>query len=242
MASVALHAGAQELEWLVDVPTALQKAKAENKIVLLDFTGSDWCGWCMKLESEVFSNPQFIAFARANLIMVELDYPHTKPQSDALKRDNADLARQYGVTGFPTIILLNGSGAQLDKTVGYITSGLPGYLERFKKIPGMPHPEAAGSVASAPDEPPGAPPHAPPVWTAPPPIAPVQYGDLTLKGISIGPSGKLAMINNESLAVGESASVKVKDGHVQVVCKEIRDDSAVVTVDGKLVELRMVGH
>jgi protein disulfide-isomerase len=242
IASLALHASAEELEWLVDVPTALQKAKAENKIVLLDFTGSDWCGWCMKLESEVFSNPQFIAFAKANLIMVELDYPRTKPQSDALKRDNADLARQYGVTGYPTLILLNGNGDQLDKTVGYLTAGLPGYLEHFKKIPGMPHPDAAGSIAaSAPDDTPDATHHAP-VWTAPPPIAPVQYGDLALKGISVGPSGRLAMINNESLAVGESAQVKVKDGHVQVVCKEIRDDSAIVTVDGKQVELRLAGH
>lgn len=241
--SLALHAGAEELEWLVDVPTALQKAKAENKIVLLDFTGSDWCGWCMKLESEVFEKPEFVAFAKANLILVELDYPHTKPQSDALKKDNADLARQYGITGFPTLILLNGDGAQLDKTVGYIKAGLPGYLEKFKRIPGMPHPEAAGSVvASTPDETPDAPRHAPPVWTAPPPMAEVHYGELALKGISIGPSGKLAMINNETFAVGETANVKVKDGQVLVVCKEIRDDSAVIIVDGKQLELRMVGH
>ena len=50
------------------------------------------------------------------------------------------------------------------------------------------------------------------------------------------------MINNETLAVGESVSVKLKDGRVQVVCKEIRDDSGVVTVDGRLVELKWAGH
>ncbi len=236
---LALHAGAQELEWLTDVPAALQKARAENKIVLLDFTGSDWCGWCMTLKAQVFSKPEFIAFARANLVMVELDYPRAKPQSDALKQANAALAKQYEVTGYPTVILLNGDGTQLDKSVGYITAGLPGYLERFKRIPGMPHAEVAGS---APDETPDPPRRPPPVWAAPPPVAETHYDELALKGISIGPSGKLAMINNETLAVGESASVKLKDGRVEVVCKEIRDDSAVVTVDGKLVELKMAGH
>jgi hypothetical protein len=94
---------------------------------------------------------------------------------------------------------------------------------------------------SAPADAPEAP-HHPPIWTAPPPTAPIQYGELALKGISVGPSGRLAMINNETLGVGESASVKVKDGHVDVVCKEIHDDSVVVTVNGKLLELKMGGH
>src|SRR5580693_1129688 len=68
--STILSAGAEELEWLTDVPAALAKAKAENKIVFMDFTGSDWCGWCMKLKSDVFSQPQFTAFAKANFVMV----------------------------------------------------------------------------------------------------------------------------------------------------------------------------
>jgi protein disulfide-isomerase len=237
--SFALHAGAEELEWTTDVPAALQKAKAENKIVLLDFTGSDWCGWCMKLKADVFSKPEFIAFAKANLVMVELDYPRSKPQSAELKAANAALAQQYGVHSYPTVMLLNGDGAQLDKKVGFITDGLPGYLAWFKSVPGMPHADVA---ASAPDETPEPPRHAPPVWVPPPPTAPIQYGDLALKGISVGPSGKLAMINNETLAVGESANVKVKDGQVQVVCKEIHDDSVVITVNGKLLELQMGAH
>lgn len=232
------RAGAQELEWLTDVPTALAKAKAENKVVLLDFTGSDWCGWCMKLNSTVFEQPGFVAFARANLIMVELDYPHTKPQSDALKEANAALAKKYEVDGYPTLVLLSGGGDQIDKSVGYLTAGLPAYLERFKKLPGMPHPEVAVSASSeAPD-----PPRSPPVYAPLPRVAEVHYDKLALKGILIGPAGRLAMINNEPLAVGESASIKYKDGHVLVVCKEIRDDSALVTVDGQLVELKMGQH
>src|SRR5580698_6567572 len=113
------RAGAEQLEWLTDVPAALAKAKAENKFVLLDFTGSDWCGWCMKLKSTVFEQPQFAAFARANLVMVEVDFPREKPQSDALKQANEALARQYDVSGYPTLIVLNRAGEQVDKSVGY---------------------------------------------------------------------------------------------------------------------------
>jgi protein disulfide-isomerase len=235
---VFFRVGAEELEWLTDVPAAVAKAKAENKMVLLDFTGSDWCGWCMKLKAEVFEKPAFIAYAKANFVMVELDYPHKTPQSDALKEANAALAKQYGISGYPTVIVLNGAGEQVDKTVGYISAGLPGYLDHFGKIPGLPH----GTVtASAPEETPEPPRHAP-VYNALPIVAAVQYGDLALKGVSVGPSGKLAMINNETLAVGESAKVKVKDGRVEVICKEIRNDSVLVTVDGKLVELKMRGN
>ena len=237
--SLVLRAGAEELEWLTDVPAAMAKAKAENKIVFMDFTGSDWCGWCMKLKSDVFSQPQFVAFAKANFVMVELDYPRSKPQSDALKEANAALAKQYDISGYPTVILLNGAGDQVWKTVGFLKDGLPAYMAEFAKLPGVK--PVDGAVASAADQPPD-PPRRPPVYAPFPQVAPVHYDDLALKGISIGPSGRMAMINNETLAVGESASVKVKDGHVQVVCKEIRDDSALVTVDGQLVELRMPGH
>lgn len=228
--SLVLRASAEQLEWLTDVPAALKKAKAENKTVLLDFTGSDWCGWCIKLKAEVFDQPQFAAFAKANLVLVELDYPRTKPQSAALKQANDALSKKYEVTGFPTVILLSGDGEQLDKTVGYLSRGLSAYMAKFEQVR-----HGGTTAADAPPEPPR---HAP-VYVPLPQVAPVQYDDLALKGISIGPSGHLAMINNETLAVGESASVKVKDGHVQIVCKEIREDSVIVTVDGKTVELKM---
>jgi thioredoxin-related protein len=237
MLSVFLHARADELEWLTDVPTALAKAKAENKIVLLDFTGSDWCGWCKKLKAEVFDTPQFAAFAKVNLIMVELDYPHSHPQPEELKQANEALAKQYDISGFPTVILLNGAGEQLSKTVGFMQGGLPAYIGEFAKLPGMKHVDIADAAPPADDQP--DPPRHAPVYAPLPHVAPVQYDDLALKGISVSPSGSMALINNETLMAGESASVKLKNGHVQVVCKEIRADSVLVTVDGKPMELKM---
>src|ERR1700720_3453095 len=101
--------GAQ-VEWLTDVSSALEKARRENKYVLLDFTGSDWCGWCMKLKSEVFDQPEFATFAKQNLVMVEVDFPHHKAQSPAQKQLYAKLAQKLQIQGFPTIVMLDQNG------------------------------------------------------------------------------------------------------------------------------------
>jgi len=84
-----LRAGAAELDWLTDLQKAQAKAKTENKLVMMDFTGSDWCGWCIKLNKEVFSKPEFADYARKNLVLVEVDFPRYKKQADDVKKANA---------------------------------------------------------------------------------------------------------------------------------------------------------
>ncbi len=108
-------------EWQTDYAKALQLAKAQNKRVLLDFTGSDWCPPCIALRKRVFSNAEFNAYAQKNLILVELDFPRQKEQSAQLKSQNEKLSSQYGVDekGFPTIILLDPSGKVLREFTGY---------------------------------------------------------------------------------------------------------------------------
>src|SRR6266581_5344317 len=86
-----LPAAAHAAEWLTDVPAAQEQAAAENKLVLLNFTGSDWCGWCMKLKAEVFSQPEFEDYANKNLVLVEIDFPKRKPQPAAQKKANTDI-------------------------------------------------------------------------------------------------------------------------------------------------------
>src|ERR1051326_4751371 len=75
-----LHAGAEELNWQTDLAKAQAQAKKENKLVMLDFTGSDWCGWCIKLNKEVFSKPEFVDYPKKNLVLVEVDFPRSKKQ------------------------------------------------------------------------------------------------------------------------------------------------------------------
>src|SRR5437660_9400290 len=89
-----------EVSWLTDYNAAKAKAKSDNKLVLLEFTGSDWCGYCKRMQAEIFAKPQFQDYAAKNLILVELDFPRAKPQSDTVRKQNMQLANEYDVEGF----------------------------------------------------------------------------------------------------------------------------------------------
>src|SRR5215212_11563458 len=117
----ALLETAAAADWQTDYAKALQLAKAQNKRVLLDFTGSDWCPPCIALRKRVFSSAEFGAYAQKNLILVELDFPQRKEQSAQLKSQNEKLSSQYGIDekGFPTVILVDPSGKVLREFTGY---------------------------------------------------------------------------------------------------------------------------
>jgi protein disulfide-isomerase len=119
--------------WSDDYAKSLERAKAENKMVLLDFTGSDWCGWCKKLNREVFSTPKFEEYARANLVLVEIDFPRSKAQTDAVKAQNEALQQQYRIRGYPTIIVLNAVGKQVGQ-LGYMEGGPDAFIAELEKL------------------------------------------------------------------------------------------------------------
>ena len=120
---------------MTDFAAASAKAKTENKPMLVDFTGSDWCGWCIKLDKEVFEKASFKKYAAENLILVSLDFPKKKKISDKLKAQNEALSKKYGVRGFPTILLLKADGSVIGKT-GYQKGGPDAYVEHLKGILG----------------------------------------------------------------------------------------------------------
>ncbi len=109
-------------EWLTSYDKAIEQAKETNKLILANFTGSDWCGWCIKLKAEVFSKPKFKAWAQKNVVLLELDYPKNKEQSGELKAQNAKLNKKYGVRGYPTILFLNAEGKSVGRS-GYKRGG-----------------------------------------------------------------------------------------------------------------------
>lgn len=122
---------AADLTWLTDVPKAEAQAKDENKLVLMDFTGSDWCVWCKKLDADTFSKPEFADYAQKNLVLVQLDYPNQKPQSDELKAANSALAKKYNIDGFPTLIALKPDGTVVWKQVGYLEGGPKALIDQI---------------------------------------------------------------------------------------------------------------
>jgi protein disulfide-isomerase len=109
--------------WLTDFQQAQEQAKTSKKLILVDFTGSDWCGWCIKLDREVFSKPEFKEYASKNLVLMEVDFPRAKQLSPSEKSQNQQLAQEHGIQGFPTIIVLNSDG----KKVGELSyeAGIP---------------------------------------------------------------------------------------------------------------------
>lgn len=102
--------------------------------MLLDFTGSDWCGWCKRLNAEVFSKPEFQQYAAKNLVLIELDFPRSKPQTDSLKKQNMQLASQYQIEGFPTVIVLNAEGKKVGE-LGYMEGGPDAFIAALEKLP-----------------------------------------------------------------------------------------------------------
>jgi thioredoxin-related protein len=127
------RASAEELPWLTDVPKAQAQAKAEHKLVMMDFTGSDWCGWCIKLHREVFSKPEFAEYAKKNLVLVEVDFPRSKKQSQELKNANQALQKKYEIQGYPTIIVLNGEGKKVGE-LGYQPGGPKAFIAELDKL------------------------------------------------------------------------------------------------------------
>lgn len=119
--------------WMTDVPKAQAQAKTEKKLVMLDFTGSDWCGWCIRLNKEVFNTPEFTEYAKNNLVLVEVDFPSRKKLSPELKKANAALQKKYGVEGYPTIIVLNGEGKKVGQ-LGYMAGGPKAFIAELEKL------------------------------------------------------------------------------------------------------------
>lgn len=115
--------------WGDNYKAALATAAKENKKVLLDFTGSDWCGWCIRLKKETFDQPSFKEYADKNLILVEVDFPQGKTLAPEIKKQNDTLQEQYQVQGFPTLVLLSPEGKLLKQQSGYIPGGPKGFMD-----------------------------------------------------------------------------------------------------------------
>jgi thioredoxin-related protein len=126
---------AAELNWMTDLPKAQQKAKAENKLVLLDFTGSDWCPWCWKLRDEVFATPEFKDYTAKNLVPVEVDFPRKKKLPAEQQQANKALQQKYAIEGYPTVIVLNSQGKQVGK-LGYQPGGPKAFIEKLDQLKG----------------------------------------------------------------------------------------------------------
>ncbi|MEO8439214.1 MAG: thioredoxin family protein [Spartobacteria bacterium] len=123
----------EELHWLTDYEAAKAQARSENKMLLMLFTGSDWCPPCIMLHRQVFSQPEFADYAAKNLVLLEVDFPRTKELSAEQKTANEKLANRFGIYGFPTVVVLDQSGKKLGD-LGYMPGGPKEFIAALKKL------------------------------------------------------------------------------------------------------------
>ena len=100
------YASAKE-GWLVDLDEAYEISVRDKKPILANFTGSDWCGWCKKLDADVFSKPEFQEWAKKNVVLLEVDFPRRFQIPQKNQQQNGALQQALGITGYPTIWLMN---------------------------------------------------------------------------------------------------------------------------------------
>ena len=122
-----------KLNWLTNLKKSQEIAKEKELPIFVDFTGSDWCGWCFKLRDEIFSQEEFIQYAKENIVLLKLDFPRKIKQSKETKAYNENLARKYGIRGFPTILLLNSVGKVIAQT-GYQYGGAAKYIDHLQEL------------------------------------------------------------------------------------------------------------
>ena len=124
--SSSLFSQVQKLTWHTDLEKAIEISTKERKNLMLFFTGSDWCGWCIRLQKEVFYKPEFIEWANKNVILVDIDFPRNKSkQSIELQQQNNLLQQQFGVQGYPTIHFVRPE--KIDGRINLSSLGQTGY-------------------------------------------------------------------------------------------------------------------
>lgn len=119
--------------WTTDYPKALERAKKEKKVVLLDFNGSDWCPPCIALKKQVFESDAFKQFAAEKLVLVDVDFPRRKKLPREIAEANEKLAEKFKVESFPTILLVDAGGKVLHREEGYADESPADYIALLKK-------------------------------------------------------------------------------------------------------------
>jgi len=118
---------AQELKWYTNVKEAITVSNKTKKPLMLFFTGSDWCGWCIRLQNEVLKTPEFGKWANEKVVLVELDFPRRTAQSEEIKKQNNELQQVFGIQGFPTVYFANAK-VNNDGKINFEGLGSTGYV------------------------------------------------------------------------------------------------------------------
>lgn len=120
-------------DWYTDYDEGLAQAKKENRNMMILFTGSDWCGWCKKLQAEILTKEEFTKYAQENLVLIEQDFPKANKPSKEVQAKRQALAKKYSIRGYPTIVLLTPEEKDFGR-MGYMRDGPSGFIAKYKTL------------------------------------------------------------------------------------------------------------
>lgn len=126
----------RKAEWFEDFEEALAESKKYDLPILLLFTGSDWCGYCIKQDRAVFSEDEFQEYANKNLVLMKCDFPNKDKPSRSIQKQNKELSEEFGVTGFPTVFFIDADKKKLGRFGGYGGDSADQYVEKVRKLLG----------------------------------------------------------------------------------------------------------
>lgn len=131
--SVQLEAGPSKINWLTSYENALTRGKQEKKPILIFFTGSDWCGWCQKLDKEVLTTQEFYQVAGDQFVFLLVDFPLKSSLDSTVVAQNRELQKKFDVKGFPTLVIIDDEQQTIGVT-GYRQGGPASYAEHLLKM------------------------------------------------------------------------------------------------------------
>jgi protein disulfide-isomerase len=215
---------AASAEWLTDYPGALARARESGKPILIDFTGSDWCPYCIELKKNALSTAEFNSYADQKLVLLEVDFPRRKQLTAQQQKANQTLAVRFRIEGFPTLVLVNSQGSILGRVPAENNPSV--LIREIARVAGQPAPPPLAKADAAPAAPP------PPMFNGAPTQPPPQYTGLKLQGISGPPGNRLAILNSQTFSKGEGGRIKVSGKEIAVRCLDIREKSVLLAIDG----------
>ena len=129
--TVMLAAPPVRPERYAELPKAQEIARKLQRPVLLNFIGTGWCPYCKQMKSEVLTKKGYLAYASTNLVLVDLDFPDSDPDSKSISAANRALQERYKVMIFPTFLLVDASGKELGRHEGYLKGGVPAFTQKL---------------------------------------------------------------------------------------------------------------
>lgn len=138
LATLALSLSAAA-EWRTDFEAAKTEAKKDGKIIVMNFTGSDWCGFCIKMKKDALDMKAFTDYAAKNAVLVEVDFPSRKKLPAAQQKANEALRKKYEVEGYPTFVFTDSTGKEVGRHVGYLQGGPLAFIDRMEKAKAKAH-------------------------------------------------------------------------------------------------------